>query len=42
MKGVANVISLRTLKRKYKVSYDSKKNDGAFVVNTPNGDVVFK
>jgi hypothetical protein len=41
--GIANVVSLRTLEKHFKVQYDSSKEDGAFVCSTPKGDsVTFK
>jgi hypothetical protein len=40
--GIANVISLQSLESRYKVSYDSTKNGGAFIVHVPEGDIVFK
>ena len=39
--GIANVISLRSLERKYHVRYDSKVKGGAFIASTPEGDIVF-
>lgn len=39
--GIANVVSLRSLEARHRVSYDSTKEGGAFVVHTKNGDVVF-
>ena len=41
-KGIANVVSLRTLEKRFKVPYDSTKNGGAFVCDTPEGTVVFE
>jgi hypothetical protein len=40
--GIANVISLKSLKERYRVTYDSSTDGGAFVVHTDNGDVTFK
>jgi hypothetical protein len=40
--GIANVISLRSLEMRHRVTYDSTKNGGAFVVHTPEGEVLFK
>lgn len=40
--GIANVVSLRSLEEKYRVSYDSLKDGGAFIVHTDEGDVIFK
>eukprot|EP00956_Cyclotella_meneghiniana_P042120 scaffold248363_cov77-Cyclotella_meneghiniana.AAC.3 len=40
--GIANVISLRTLEEKHKVTYDSELHGGAFVVHTDEGDVIFR
>jgi hypothetical protein len=40
--GLANVISLRTLEKLYPVLYDSTKRDGAFVVDTTQGEIVFQ
>jgi hypothetical protein len=39
--GIANVVSLKTLERSYTMRYDSDKNDGAFVFETPRGNVIF-
>ena len=39
--GIANVISLKTLEGKCRVSYDSKERDGAFICHTQKGQVVF-
>eukprot|EP00804_Cyclotella_cryptica_P004758 CCRYP_016241-RA/>CCRYP_016241-RA protein AED:0.30 eAED:0.32 QI:0/0/0/1/0/0/4/0/361 len=41
-KGIANVVSLRTLEKNFRVSYDSEQDGGAFVCHTKNGAVVFK
>ena len=35
------MVSLKTLEKKYHVSYDSKKRGGSFVCETPDGEVVF-
>eukprot|EP00804_Cyclotella_cryptica_P028417 CCRYP_014200-RA/>CCRYP_014200-RA protein AED:0.36 eAED:0.36 QI:0/0/0/1/0/0/3/0/238 len=40
--GIANVISLRTLEKKFKVTYESTKDGGAFVCDTKEGKVVFE
>ena len=41
--AMASVVSLWTLERKFsKVSYCSNERDAAFIVTTPNGEVVFK
>jgi hypothetical protein len=40
--GIANVISLKFLKAKYRVTYDSKSSGGSFVVHTQNGPIEFK
>lgn len=40
--GIANVVSLRTLESKYKVTYDSERDSGEFVVHTPDGRVLIK
>jgi hypothetical protein len=40
--GIANVISLKSLEERYRVTYDSKTKDGSFVVHTDTGDIVFK
>ena len=40
--GIANVVSLKTLEAKFKITYDSTKDDGAFVVHTPDGKVLVK
>jgi hypothetical protein len=40
--GIANVISLKSLEEKYRVTYDSKSSGGSFVVHTANGPVEFK
>ena len=39
--GIANIISLRLLEKKYRVAYDSHANEGAFIVTTPDGDITF-
>eukprot|EP00804_Cyclotella_cryptica_P003545 CCRYP_002163-RA/>CCRYP_002163-RA protein AED:0.35 eAED:0.35 QI:0/0/0/1/0/0/2/0/250 len=39
---IANVISLRTPERKFKVTYDSMKDRGAFLCETPEGTVRFE
>jgi hypothetical protein len=39
--GIANVISLKSLEEKYRVSYDSTIEGGAFVVHTDRGDITF-
>ncbi|KAL3787745.1 hypothetical protein ACHAWO_006143 [Cyclotella atomus] len=38
--GIANVVSLRTLEKHFRVQYDSSKEDGSFVCSTPTGDSV--
>ena len=40
--GIASVISLSTLESAFRVSYDSKRDGGAFIVDTPRGKIVFK
>jgi hypothetical protein len=40
--GIANVISLKSLEEKYRVTYDSKASGGCFVVHTPSGSIEFK
>ena len=40
--GIANVISLRTLERKFRVTYDSQQKGGAFICHTENGEVAFE
>jgi hypothetical protein len=40
--GIANVVSLKSIKAKHRVTYDSELNDGAFVVHTPEGPIQFK
>jgi hypothetical protein len=40
--GIANVISLRTLESKFKVTYDSTKDAGAFLCETPEGVIKFE
>jgi hypothetical protein len=40
--GIANMISLKLLEEKYRVTYDSKSGDGSFVVHTPSGPIEFK
>ena len=39
--GIANMILLRSLEKKYHVRYDSHVNGGAFIVTTPGEDVTF-
>ena len=40
--AIASVVSLRTLERKFpRVCYDSTRRNGAFIVETPLGEVVF-
>jgi hypothetical protein len=39
--GLASVVALRTLEKLFHVYYDSKKNGGAFICETPGGKVVF-
>lgn len=39
--GIANVVSLRTLEARFKVTYDSTRRGGAFVCHTPDGEIVF-
>ena len=39
--GVANILSLKTLKTRYHVTYDSKDNGGIFKVKTENGEIQF-
>ena len=41
-KGVANILSLKILKEKYHVTYDSNVKGGVFKVKTPGGIVKFK
>ncbi len=38
--GIANVLSLAEVSKKYRVTFDSK--DGYFVVHTPHGEVKFQ
>ena len=40
--GIANVVSLRTLEAKFWITYDSRKNDGAFILHTSGGDILVK
>ena len=40
-KGIANILSLKTLKKRQHVTYDSKVKDGVFKVHTPQGVVEF-
>ena len=41
-RGIANVLSLRSIKQKYRVTYDIwNGKDGVFVVHTEHGPVVF-
>ena len=40
--GIANVISLRSLETKHRVTYDSTKHGGAFIIHTPKGEVYFR
>lgn len=39
--GIANVVSLRSLESKHRVTYNSTPDEGAFVVHTPEGKVYF-
>lgn len=39
--GIANVISLRTLEKLYRVSYDSRLHQGSFICETPEGNITF-
>jgi len=42
-KAMASVVSLRTLEKKFpKISYCSTEREAAFIVTTPNGEVVFQ
>ena len=41
-RGIASVISLRTLEQRFKVKYNSDDRGGAFVITTPSGEVVFR
>ncbi len=41
-RGIANVLSLYPLGRKFKVSYDSMDQGGVFKVHTNQGVIVFK
>ena len=41
-KGITNVISLRTLETKHRVTYHSTKHGGIFIVHTPEGEVYFR
>lgn len=36
------MVSLRTLERHFHVYYDSRRNGGAFICETDNGQIVFK
>ena len=39
---IASVVSLRTLEQKFpRVSYDSTRRGGEFIVETPSGEVAF-
>lgn len=40
--GIANVVSLRSLEAKHKVTYDSALHGGAFIVHTDSGQVIFR
>lgn len=40
--GIANVVSLCTLESKYKITYDSEEDGGAFVVHMPDGKVLIQ
>ncbi len=40
--GIANMVSLKTLERKYKITYNSREREGVFVLHTPKGKVLVK
>ncbi len=40
--GIANVLSLKSVAEKHRVTYDSWDRDGVFKVHTKNGVVEFK
>lgn len=40
--GIANLVLLSLLKSKHWVTYDSTKNNGAFIVHTLDGEIHFK
>ena len=40
--GIGNVMSLKTLKMNLKVTYNSKKHNGAFVIHTKDGPIMAK
>ena len=40
-KWIANILSLKTLKKRHHVTYDSQDRDGAFKVHTTKGVVEF-
>eukprot|EP00984_Skeletonema_dohrnii_P033562 scaffold30483_cov78-Skeletonema_dohrnii-CCMP3373.AAC.1 len=40
--GIANVISLRTLEKLYRVTYDSRLHQGSFICETPEGNITFR
>lgn len=40
--GIDSIISLESLETKHCITYDSSKNNGAFIVHTPKGEVHFK
>lgn len=41
-KGIANVISLKIQEQKFHITYDSKKQGGAFVCHIPKGTILFQ
>ena len=40
--GIANMVSLRTLEAKFRVTYDSEQEGGAFICHTKDGTVIFR
>jgi hypothetical protein len=40
--GIANVVSLKSLEAKHRVTYDSAQDGGAFVVHTKGGRIYFR
>lgn len=40
--GIANIVSLKTLESKFRITYDSTKDERAFVVHTPEGRILIK
>ena len=40
--GVATIIPLKTLEKIWRVTYDSTRHGGAFVIHTDEGNIVVK